>query len=98
MGEDMSGSRIRRRLTVDRVAGGFGYTEEVLPAAEFTQRVTELKASLPDIGPAAARTAVLACDGCGAREELDFDDPRYPAGWRELPTGDFCPDCVAALQ
>ena len=88
------GSRVRRRVTVDRVTGAVDVTEEVLPAAEFTQRAAELKASLPNIGPVEARTSVLVCDGCGARTELDFDDPQYPGGWRELPGGDFCPDCL----
>ncbi len=82
---------------VNRMTGDFTETGEVLPAAEFAQRAAELKASLPDIGPVLARASVLICDGCGARAELDFDDPRYPGGWRELPGGDFCPDCAPAV-
>lgn len=85
--------RVRQRLTVNRVTGAAEFREELLPAAGFAQRAAELKASLPDIGEAATRLAVLICNGCGARAELDFDAPRYPDGWRELPDGDFCPRC-----
>lgn len=85
--------RVRQHLTVDRATGEGEFREELLPAAGFGQRVTELRASLPDIGDVQARLAVLICDGCGARAELDFDAPRYPDGWRELPGGDFCPRC-----
>jgi len=86
--------RVRQVTTISRATGDFTVEAEVLPsAAGFGQRIGELKESLPDLGDVKARCAVLTCDGCGARAELDFDVPVYPAGWRELPDGDFCPDC-----
>jgi hypothetical protein len=88
------GMRVRRQLVISRETGDATLRTEVLSAAGFGQRARELKASLPDTGPVEERLAVLVCDGCGARAELDFDAPQYPEGWRERPDGDFCPRCI----
>ena len=89
--------RVRQQVTVSRETGEFTVEATVLPGgAGFGQRWDELKASLPDLGEIEERFAALACDGCGARADIDFDVPVYPEGWRELPDGDFCPACAAA--
>ena len=89
--------RVRQHLVISRTTGDAEYRAEVLPAAGFADRTRELKASLPDIGPVEARFAVVVCDGCGVRAELDFDAPALPDGWRERPDGDFCPACLGVF-
>jgi hypothetical protein len=88
------GTRVRKQAVISLATGDVTYRTEVLPAAGFADRTAGLKASLPDIGPVEARSAVLVCDGCGVRAELDFDVPVFPDGWRERPDGDFCPACA----
>jgi hypothetical protein len=87
--------RIRTVRAVSRETGEITVARnEILPPAGFAQRTRELKASLPDIGDAEERHVHLVCNGCDAVAELDFDDPRYPAGWQERDDGDFCPACA----
>jgi len=77
------GARVRKQAVISLATGDVTYRTEVLPAAGFAGRTAELKASLPDIGPVEARLAVIVCDGCGVRAELDYDAPALPDGWQE---------------
>lgn len=78
---------------VNRVTGASVMTTEIIDAADFAQRIRELKASVPDMGPGAVRFLALACNGCGNTASVDFDDPRLPGGWVACEAGDFCPGC-----
>jgi hypothetical protein len=91
-------ARVRQQLHISRQTGDATLRTEILPPADFEQRAAEMKASLPDIGQVEARYAVLACDGCGVRTELDFDRPVYPPGWDERDDGDFCPACAGGAR
>ncbi len=89
--------RIQERLFIDKATGNAELSREVLPDAGLDERIRDLKATVPAgmaEDPDAVRQAVLLCDGCGARAELDFDDPRKPGGWTERDDGDFCPACA----
>ena len=86
--------RVQRRFVVLEADGEATLRTVLLPYAGFGQRCRELRESLPDTGHAGTRTAVLACDGCGARVALDYDRPEFPAGWAERDDGDFCPSCL----
>lgn len=59
--------RGRQQLKIDRRTGDATLTTEVIDDdAGFGQRIAELKASVPDIGPVEARFLTTVCDGCGA--------------------------------
>lgn len=86
--------RMQERLLIDKATGDATLTRHILPDAPLPERIEELKAIIPAaMDPDSIRTATLACDGCGASAELDWDDPRSPAGWTERDDGDFCPAC-----
>jgi hypothetical protein len=88
--------RERQRLTVSRATGASEMTTEIIDDnAGFGQRIRELRESVPDMGPDAAGFLALACDSCGAKVRLAFDDPRLPDGWVACEAGDFCPRCQA---
>jgi hypothetical protein len=88
--------RQRQSLKVDRKSGAATVTTETLDDdVSFSQRIAELKASVPDIGPVEARFLALACNGCGTTAAVDFESPRLPDGWTATEAGDFCPGCQA---
>jgi hypothetical protein len=88
--------RERQRLVIDRQTGDASLSAEVIDDnADFAARIAGLKESVPDIGPVEARLLTSVCDGCGARAELDFDNPKMPPGWASADTGDYCPGCQA---
>lgn len=79
---------------IDRNTGDATLTTSAADdTADFTTRMRELRDSLPDTGDIQARIAAAVCDRCGARAELDFDNPQMPPGWAALQDGDFCPRC-----
>jgi hypothetical protein len=90
--------RIQQRLIVIKATGGTEISYEVLPDADLDRRLRDLKATIPPgmdtAGPEATRRLTLACDGCGAIAELDYDNPRKPEGWTEQDSGDYCPACT----
>jgi hypothetical protein len=87
--------RERQQITVSWKDGSVTFAAVTVDDdAGFGQRVAELKGAVPaDIGPVEARLLTVACDGCDAAAELDFDDPRLPDGWAEHDDGDYCPQC-----
>jgi hypothetical protein len=86
--------RERQRLVVSRQTGAAVYATEVLPDADWDQRVRELKDSVPPpAGGAEARFLTVACNGCGRAAALDFDHPQLPGGWVSREAGEFCPAC-----
>lgn len=88
--------RHRQQLAISRQTGDATLTTVAIDDdADFAQRIRELKESLPDIGPTDAKFATAACDGCGTRAALDFEDPKLPRGWVAAEAGDFCPVCQA---
>jgi hypothetical protein len=88
--------RERRQLVISRQTGDATLATEVIgDDADLAQRIAELKASVPDIGPVEARFLATRCDGCGTTAELDFDNPRLPDSWAAADNGDFFPRCQA---
>jgi hypothetical protein len=85
--------RERQHLVIDRHTGAATVTTEVIDNAGFAERVAGLKGSVPDLGPVEAASLTVACDGCGTRAVLDFEDPRLPGGWASCEAGDFCQGC-----
>lgn len=86
--------RERQTLRADRKTGDVTVSSELVDDdAGFDQRIAELKASVPDIGPVEARSLRTVCDGCEAVAELDFENPRLRDGWAATEAGDFCPGC-----
>jgi hypothetical protein len=94
----MARARVSQRY--DRVTGETVVlrSEVTDDNAGFGQRMTELRADLPDPGPGDVAFAAVNCDGCPASAILDFADPALPEGWTATPEGDFCPACSAALS
>lgn len=79
---------------INRETGSSEMSTEIIDDdADFGQRAQDLKDSLPDLGPDAARVLTLVCNGCGAAPRLDFDEPRLPDGWAASDAGEFCPRC-----
>lgn len=86
--------RQRERLVIHKEHGVSMTTEIIDDDADFAQRARELKATLPDTGPAGAGAAAVICNGCGTSASVDFDNPRLPGGWVSCAEGDFCPRCL----
>jgi hypothetical protein len=86
--------RERQHLVIDRATGDATLTTELVDDdADARQRMAELKAALPEPQPGDTCLACVLCDGCGARAEVDFGNPRMPDGWASTEDGDFCPRC-----
>jgi hypothetical protein len=89
--------RMQERLFIDKATGDATLSREILPDADFGQRIAGLKATIPmgvdTADPETVRHVMLRCDGCGMVAELDWDDPRKPGGWTERDSGDYCPAC-----
>jgi hypothetical protein len=86
--------RERQRLVLSKQHGASLSAEIIDDDADFAQRVRELKASAPDIGPVDVRLLSVTCNGCGASASLDYDQPRLPDGWVTSDAGEFCPGCL----
>lgn len=87
--------RQRRISRLDLATGTVTIRTEQVPGdASMSQRFAELRAAIP-ADPDAIRFAAVACNGCPARAEVDYDDPQLPDGWAATPAGEFCPACVA---
>jgi hypothetical protein len=86
--------RERQRLMVSRQHGVTAHTEIIDDDAGFAQRARELKDCVPPgFGPVTGRFIAVTCNGCGASERLDFDQPQLPGNWITRDSGEFCPAC-----